>query len=116
MQLCFLPRRGLLARRVLLLLRKNDDDDAMLKITSRPNGGGARRVLKLEGRLGGAWIDEVRSLSDRILGDGGVLTLDLAGVSYVERAGAALLAQLAQRAVRVVGCSAFVAEQLRAEE
>ena len=70
-------------------------------------------TLHLEGQLGGAWITELRDMCDRMLGAGRTLALDLRDVSLIERAGFELLASLSRRAVSLVCCSPFQAEQLR---
>lgn len=84
----------------------------MLKITDAPNPGSCR-TFKLEGRIGGPWVAELQSVCDAALQEGLKLTLDLSGVSFVDRSGAALLRSLMQRSATLVGCTDFVAEQLR---
>jgi ABC-type transporter Mla MlaB component len=90
------------------------DENDMLKITDDPNPGSGR-TFRLEGRIGGAWIVELQSVCDAGLQEGLKLTLDLSGVSFLDRAGAALLRSLMQRRVTLVGCTHFVAEQLYSE-
>lgn len=86
----------------------------MLKITDDPTPTG-RRIFMLEGRIVGAWIAELQGLCDAALREGSALTLDLSGVSFVDRLGASLLRRLTQRRVALVGSTPFVAEQLRGE-
>lgn len=86
----------------------------MLKITDDP-APASHRVFRLEGRIAGPWIAELQSLCDAALREGSLLTLDLAGVSFVDRSGAGLLRDLVQRRVALVGSTAFVAEQLHRE-
>jgi hypothetical protein len=65
-------------------------------------------TLRLEGRLTGPWVDELRRLSaGRTLG----LKLDLSGLTFADAAGAALLRDLAARGVTIRDSSRFL-EQL----
>lgn len=70
-------------------------------------------TLRLEGHLAGAWIAELRDACERTLATGRKVTIDLAGVSLIERPGLDLLASLSRRPVRLVHCSPFQEEQLR---
>jgi anti-anti-sigma regulatory factor len=70
-------------------------------------------VLRLEGRIVGPWVDELRRSSAVHAGRPGELVLDLARVSFLDASGVALIRDLAGRGVRVVNSSPFVAEQLR---
>jgi hypothetical protein len=70
-------------------------------------------VLRLEGRIVGPWVDELRRSSAGHAGRPGELVLDLARVSFLDASGVALIRDLAGRGVRVVNSSPFVAEQLR---
>jgi hypothetical protein len=82
----------------------------MLKITVSETDS-SRRVIKLEGKLLGDWIDEVRRLFldvDECLSSG----LDLSQLTFVDREGAELLLQLLRQGVRIESCSPFVAELL----
>ncbi|MGH8700244.1 MAG: STAS domain-containing protein, partial [Burkholderiales bacterium] len=72
----------------------------------------SHRILRLEGRIAGPWIAELQSLCDAALREGSGLTLDLSGVSFLDHSAASLLRGLVQRRVALVGCTAFVAEQL----
>jgi hypothetical protein len=69
------------------------------------------RIIKLEGKLLQAWVDEVRRLF--VTADDGLApSLDLSDVSFVDGPGAELLQQLVQQGVRIHSCSPFVAELL----
>jgi len=70
-------------------------------------------ILRLEGHLGGAWIDELRENCERMLAARWTLALDLGDVSHIERPGFELLASLSHRAVSLLRCSSFQKEQLR---
>jgi hypothetical protein len=69
------------------------------------------RIIKLEGKLLQAWVDEVRRLCvEAELGS--LPSLDLSGLSFVDRPGAELLQQLLRQGVRIHACSPFVAALL----
>jgi len=87
----------------------------MLKIVSVPNGSGTA-TLVLEGRLVGPWVEELRRSCEQASSSSDGLTLDLWGVSFVDRVGLELLRSLAARRTRLNNCSPFVAEQLRTPE
>lgn len=70
-------------------------------------------VLRLEGHLGGPWVDELWHSCCYAMAAGKRLTLDLAGVSFVSRDGVRLLKKLQQDEVEVANCSPFVALQLQ---
>jgi hypothetical protein len=70
-------------------------------------------TLELAGRVVGPWVDELSRSCDQILGVGGTLSVDLGGVSFVDRHGVEFLKALSARAVALVNCSPFVAEQLK---
>jgi anti-anti-sigma regulatory factor len=69
------------------------------------------RIIKLEGKLLQAWIDEVRRLCVETK-EGSFPSLDLSSLSFVDHAGAELLHQLLRQGVRIHCCSPFVAELL----
>lgn len=70
-------------------------------------------TLLLEGKVIGDAVDEVNASCDQALAEGRRLTLDLAGISFIDRKGVALFHRLSARQVSVVNCSRFVAEQLK---
>ncbi len=70
-------------------------------------------TLLLEGKVIGDAVDEVNSSCEQVLAKGRRLTLDLAGISFIDRNGVALFHRLSARQVSVVNCSGFVAEQLK---
>ena len=74
-------------------------------------------VLRLEGKMRGQWVDELRHLSSEILhGPANRLVLDLAEVTFIDTDGLELLHELSSRHVRLNNCSLFVAHQLKAIE
>lgn len=74
---------------------------------------GQQATLRLEGRLIGPWVGELRRTCEAVLGQGGGVTLDLSEVSFIDDDGIALFRALRGRRIAVVNCSPFVAEQLR---
>ena len=78
----------------------------MFKLTAERQQGGL--VLKLEGRLAAAWVDELARVTDGALADGAAVTLDLGGLSYADARGVAVLRQAAGLGARLAGGSAFV--------
>jgi anti-anti-sigma regulatory factor len=71
--------------------------------------------LRVEGRLMGGWVEELRRACDlHALSDGIRLTLDLADVSFADAAGIDLLKELRIRLVTLLSPSSLVAEQLKA--
>ena len=69
------------------------------------------RIIKLEGKLLQAWVHEVRRFCVEAE-DGSLPSLDLSGLSFVDRRGAEMLQQLLRQGVRIRACSPFVAELL----
>lgn len=70
-------------------------------------------VLRLEGRVMGLWVAEVRKCCEQLLADGRQLTLDLEDVSFVARDALDLFKELMDRQVSFINCSPFLTEQLR---
>ena len=87
----------------------------MLKITEIARND-SRRTFKLEGKLLGPWVDELRNACTQPLALLEQIGLDLAAVTFVNAAGAELLRELIRRGIIITRCSAFVAELLHAEE
>ena len=87
----------------------------MLKITEIAQND-AGRTFKLEGKLLGPWVDELRNACTQPLALLEPVGLDLAAVTFVNAAGAELLRALIRRGIIITQCSAFVAELLHAEE
>ena len=85
----------------------------MLKISEIESANHAV-TFRLEGRIAGPWVVEMRKACEKILNDGLQLKLNLAEVSYADQFGIAALANLRSRGVSLVECSPFLTEQLRA--
>jgi ABC-type transporter Mla MlaB component len=87
----------------------------MLKITGTTTE--EQPILRLEGQVRGPWVEELRRACDRFLGGNGHngtrVVLDLAGVSFIDAHGLALMRELTSRRILVTNCSPFVAEQLK---
>jgi ABC-type transporter Mla MlaB component len=86
----------------------------MLRIT-RIQGSDETQTLKLDGKLLGPWVAEVRDLCASSGCQPGRMRLDLSGLSFVDAAGAALLQDLLRQGFTVAACSGFVAELLQRE-
>ena len=87
----------------------------MLRITVVESSSDAVR-LRLEGRLTGPWVEELRRTCDlQGLSDGIRLTLDLSDVSFADAAGIELLKELrSAHLVTFLNPSSLVAQQLKA--
>ena len=70
-------------------------------------------TLRLEGRVVGPWVGELRQICEPFVSDGRKLSLDLAEVSFADEIGLALLASLRERGVKLSSVTPFVEEQLR---
>ena len=86
--------------------------ELMIRISITESTGGAVTVL-IEGKVVGEAVDELKSCCDQALAEGRRITLDVAGVSFIDRKGVGLFHGLAAHQVSVVNCPAFVAEQLK---
>ena len=87
----------------------------MLRITfdTAPSDGHCVEVLKLEGKLAGKWVQELRRTCDDALQDGAdSLLLDLRAVTFIDLDGVALFRELGDRP-SVTNCPLFAAEQLK---
>lgn len=84
----------------------------MLKI-SEPAASLAT-TLKLEGRLIGPWVNQLRETCENHLAEARRVQLDLTDLAYADRGGVTLLMKLRARGVELVNCSPFLAEELKA--
>jgi ABC-type transporter Mla MlaB component len=87
----------------------------MLRITVS-NEASTDRTLRLEGKLLGPWVEELRRACFPSAEQVVARSLDLGAVSFVDAAGTRLLRELVQRGVMLARCSAFVAELLQMEK
>lgn len=81
----------------------------MLRMTRADAGPTA--TIRVEGKILGPWVSEVRSAVDALPKSGG-RRLDLAGVSLVDASGARLLSTLESEGVELASCSHFVSDLL----
>ena len=84
----------------------------MLKI-SQTGKANHSVTLKLEGRVVGPWVSELRQVCETHLSEGRSLKLDLTDVTFADADGVAVLAGFKTRGVTLKNCSPFVDEQLR---
>ena len=84
----------------------------MLKI-SQAEKANHSVTLKLEGRVVGPWVGELRQVCETLLTEGRALKLDLAEVTFADADGVAVLTGFKTRGVTLKNCSPFVEEQLR---
>jgi hypothetical protein len=78
----------------------------MLKITKN-NGAGAT-TFKLEGRLAGAWVNELRNCWEQA-GEEGAVRIDLTEVSWVSDEGKALLGEMHRRGAELLAADLLMA-------
>jgi ABC-type transporter Mla MlaB component len=70
-------------------------------------------TLRVEGRITGPWVEELRTACTVHSFPGEVqLSLELADISFADTAGIALLRELRNRGVGLVGSTPFLTEQL----
>ena len=84
---------------------------AMLKIEQTELSGGAV-LLRLEGSIIGAWLDELRQLTDSSRKRSVSVVIDLGEVSFVSREGIEFLIDRQQNGVALVHMTPFVTKQL----
>jgi anti-anti-sigma regulatory factor len=70
-------------------------------------------TLKLEGRVIGPWVAELKEVCDRHLAENRPVNLDFGDVTFADGMGLALLLQLRSRGVTFTNCSPFIDEELR---
>jgi len=70
-------------------------------------------TLKLEGRVVGPWVAELRQVCEKLLTEGRALKLDLADVTFADASGVAALSSFKSGGVTFTNCSPFVEEQLK---
>jgi hypothetical protein len=84
---------------------------AMLRISTI--GGASGTTLKVEGKLVAPWVEELQRACAGVDVPPDRLTLNLAGVTFVDAAGTRLLHELLERKVAIAPCSGFVTALLR---
>ncbi len=84
----------------------------MLRISEESTTNAAIR-LRLEGRVVGLWVGELKRVCFEIASRKRALTIDLSEVSFVDRNGIALFQDLLKVGFRFVNCSPYLSEQLK---
>jgi hypothetical protein len=87
----------------------------MLRITELHDGVSGR-TLRLEGKLLGPWVEELRQACIPNGSATRAIQLNLAAVSYADAAGTLLIRELIQRGVILTACSRYIAELLHVEK
>ena len=86
----------------------------MLRIT-QVESLAAGPTVKLEGKLLGPWVLEVRAACQQAAAARGHSRLDLSAVTYVDSDGEKLLDELLSSGTELVDCSRFIAALLHRE-
>ena len=87
----------------------------MLRISVVSQGVGDM-TLRVEGRVMGPWVAELREACGKVLGEKRGLTLDLSEVMFASREGVALLLELKAQGVVLSGCPPFLSLELKAAD
>jgi hypothetical protein len=85
----------------------------MLRISPKETRGAM--ALKLEGKLGGPWVDELQAFwlgHSRQKGQMPIKSVDLAEVSFIDDRGTELLRRMRRKGVSLVGGSDFINQLL----
>jgi anti-anti-sigma regulatory factor len=73
-------------------------------------------TLRLEGRVVAQWVASLEDECQRVLRKSKRLVLDVAGVTFIDRNGVAMLRKMNGGRVQVVNCSPFLRALLRRPE
>ena len=87
----------------------------MLRILKKP-ASGPPTILKLEGKLLEAWVDELRQSANTAAQHGSSVMLDLSGLTFADAAGVATLRELIQQGATIGACSGYIAALLQMEQ
>ena len=86
----------------------------MLRIIHHTDSTVRDSILKLEGRIVGPWVDELRrAYMERTADSRCPLTIDLRDVTFIDPAGIAFFDEI-YLSVTLINCSLFALEQLKA--
>jgi hypothetical protein len=69
--------------------------------------------LKLEGRVVGPWVEELRRICEPLLIGESCVILDLTDVSYADSEGVATLNSFKSSGVELANCSPFLEQQIK---
>jgi len=94
--------------------RRNEEVEVTLRIT-RVKGSRSRATLRVEGNVVAEWAALLERECSDLLRSWGAVSLDLAGVRFVDRAGVEALERLSRAGVEVRCRSGPVASVLEAE-
>jgi anti-anti-sigma regulatory factor len=72
-------------------------------------------TLKLEGRIGGESVAEVKNLCEKLHSEGLALVIDLEDVSFIERGAIRFFRELKSQAGVSIKSTPFISEQLKGE-
>jgi ABC-type transporter Mla MlaB component len=100
-----------MARRVLF----SGAGCSMLRI-STDGASGERVRFRLDGQITGRWVKLVERTCESQFKKGLRVTIDLKNISFVDRAGIALLRSLMDRGVEILNALPFIAEQIEREK
>jgi anti-anti-sigma regulatory factor len=64
--------------------------------------------VKVEGRIAGDWVDELSRAVSAAIATSSDIVLDMAGVTFVDQRGVAVLRDLEGRGIELLRCSDFV--------
>jgi len=97
-------------------LQQREDKLVMLRITTKQAPGSL--TLVLEGRLCGAWTEEAENAWSRLMtsADGEQLSIDLAGVTFVDHAGESWLASVLGKGAKVRASGLLISHIVREVE
>ena len=84
----------------------------MLKISENRRGPQAI-TLRLEGRIIGPWVDELRDVCESLAHDSVKTTLDLQEVVFADDSAVTLLTGLQNRGITLIRLTPFVEEQMK---
>jgi anti-anti-sigma factor len=80
---------------------------AVLRITA-VGGTGPVQTLRIEGRIDGVQAEELSRTATPALAASSRLILDMSGVTFIDRAGVAVVRRLCAGGAELSGCSSFI--------
>ena len=72
-------------------------------------------TLRLEGRVIGPWVKELRKACDHVISQGRRVSLDVGEVTFMDREAVALLRRLNGNVLTLVNCPPLLTEQLKGD-